>query len=1302
MPPCPPDGILAAGGPDAAVAALRTPQAPLSFRLLGEGARGLRLRSRAGPEAYPESDEVVAEPPSRGGVARPGTKRVEVSGAAAAASATGAAAAAAPPRALLLRDAALLAAASAARPDRPFLQGAATATAPGARLLRGTAAVDALDTLDALDALEPGPGQPFLQGLTATVTAPGDVDALEPGPRQPLNMQEGTAAAARRQLLGQGAELAAAAGESAGAPGEPRVQGAELAAAAAAAAPKDLLLPGGGGLAAAAAAAAEAPRKLLRSAGREQGAAAAAGAVPGRRLLQESGGTVSSPPPEVSPTDAASPPPCSNDIPSTAAVVGGVVGGLAGLTLILAGALLAASGAINRWRWWTLCWPCCGGRWRPLSPGDKDGGGGKLAAGGSERGALWRGHVSNATTLGNQPSTRTLLNHSNGGGDGGNGGGAAMSPKSGGWGLFPGGRDGGGSSRRSGSGDAAEAGEGGAEAAAAALAAVFGVPDVAGLGGAGDGGASSQLGETLSPTSQHSVSLLGPLAVDTAWRDCLIEPAKIQILRRPSGQPWRLGGGAFGQVYKALYDDVQVVAVKVLNGMSDPKQLEAFLREGRILRDCRDRNIVQFVGAAFDPSCDQAMLVTEFMEAGDLWRALKWRDEQGRRVFGWYRRQVYRSGKKWGRKVALDSARGLHYLHSRHVWHMDLKSANILLAPDGTAKLADMGLSAVLTHCTDLVTNILLARDGTAKLADVGLAKVVTKDYLSAVNTMGTFCWAAPEILTGQAVDAKADIYSFGVVLWEICTGETPSRGQLRTIEVPGECPPEVHDLCERCMASDPRDRPSAKDIVLALEHAVGDVSRAATLAGRLSNNTEAPPSSNGAGGGGGTAGGDGLSTGVGRLTTTMEEAPAPAPPSPSASPFAAGALQQRRDSPTTPRGAAEGAGALGAGHEAHQEATVRGGTAAAALEGALSPPRSSDTYSGYGPPPSLAHLPAVVTSGGRRPASSSGVSSAAAAAAAPTRGAGAGGAAGGLASASGSADVAPAGQLQQHELELVPPVSGMVGAISGECPAAAAAARRGGAAGPADGRSVPAALPAEGSSHVPLEPWSGFGAPPQQQQQQQPSSLSPRQQSSVSLQHPSVDLRQPSVFLQQSSVVLRQASTASRFSTGPLTPNSNRPASPFELRAQAATQRPSGSVGGTARGTTGTAFGTAGSSASPGRISSPFEALALRALGSGALASTSSELSRVGSTVPGTAHGTAAVPPSSTSGHTKRVSFEAIPSFPPSREGSSLKEGLSSISEGMPAYCAPGTGSLANGKPAAAKVDRRSVVEVPPEVEGA
>jgi serine/threonine protein kinase len=76
-------------------------------------------------------------------------------------------------------------------------------------------------------------------------------------------------------------------------------------------------------------------------------------------------------------------------------------------------------------------------------------------------------------------------------------------------------------------------------------------------------------------------------------------------------------------------------------------------------------------------------------------------------------------------------ARGLHYLHSHKTVHLDVKSSNVLLA-----------------------------RDGTCKLADVGLARnLMTKNYLTHAGTLGTFAWSAPEVLTGQQCTTSADIY---------------------------------------------------------------------------------------------------------------------------------------------------------------------------------------------------------------------------------------------------------------------------------------------------------------------------------------------------------------------------------------------------------------------------------------------------------------------------------------------------------------------------------------------------------------
>ncbi|KAL4419259.1 hypothetical protein ABPG77_001197 [Micractinium sp. CCAP 211/92] len=279
---------------------------------------------------------------------------------------------------------------------------------------------------------------------------------------------------------------------------------------------------------------------------------------------------------------------------------------------------------------------------------------------------------------------------------------------------------------------------------------------------------------SLSPTRTATT----PLRTDASWKDCLIDADKIQILRRRDGKPWVLGGGAYGQVYKALYDGVQVVAAKVLTGLGDERLFQSFMREAAILRDMRDRNIVQFV-------------IQEFMEAGSLFQALKWRDQEGRRVFGLVRGQGQPApcGTRYarGKRAACDIARGLHYLHSHKIVHLDIKSSNILLA-----------------------------RDGACKIADVGLARsLLTKTLLSEAGTMGTFAWSAPEVLTGQPCGIGRRLYSFGITLWEIVTGEIPNRGTMRNPEVPAE---RVLELIDKCTLADPRQRPTAKQIVQLLE----------------------------------------------------------------------------------------------------------------------------------------------------------------------------------------------------------------------------------------------------------------------------------------------------------------------------------------------------------------------------------------------------------------------------------------------------------------------------------------------------
>ncbi|KAL3148045.1 protein kinase activity protein [Trebouxia sp. C0009 RCD-2024] len=295
---------------------------------------------------------------------------------------------------------------------------------------------------------------------------------------------------------------------------------------------------------------------------------------------------------------------------------------------------------------------------------------------------------------------------------------------------------------------------------------------------------------------------LPPAWIDAVpFSDWEIDVADVVIGLRPDGRKWELGAGAFSVVYRGLLRGVQVVAVKVFNDgpqyTSDSSQermqtLHALKlqrqtlikQEIAVLKSCRDRNIVQFVGACIQR--DQTMLITEYMEGGDLYHAIA-QDSTGR--FSWYKRNTQQQGSRqvgMGRRIALDVARGLHFLHSRKIVHFDLKSANILLA-----------------------------RDNTAKIADVGLAKIMHRQFLSSLYNVGTFAWSAPEVLLGKSTcTEKVDIYSYGVVLWEICAGEAPTGRQLRPLRVPEECPQATADVVEQCLHEDADVRPSAREIV--------------------------------------------------------------------------------------------------------------------------------------------------------------------------------------------------------------------------------------------------------------------------------------------------------------------------------------------------------------------------------------------------------------------------------------------------------------------------------------------------------
>jgi len=111
---------------------------------------------------------------------------------------------------------------------------------------------------------------------------------------------------------------------------------------------------------------------------------------------------------------------------------------------------------------------------------------------------------------------------------------------------------------------------------------------------------------------------------------------------------------------------------------------------------------------------------------------------------------------------------------------------------------------------------VLLAHDLTAKLADCGAARALgDRAAATLTSPAGTLAWMAPEVMTGDRATDRADAYSFGVLLWELSTGERPKRGLRPVVE---EAPAPVRDLIAACLAPDPAARPTAADAVAVLE----------------------------------------------------------------------------------------------------------------------------------------------------------------------------------------------------------------------------------------------------------------------------------------------------------------------------------------------------------------------------------------------------------------------------------------------------------------------------------------------------
>lgn len=202
-----------------------------------------------------------------------------------------------------------------------------------------------------------------------------------------------------------------------------------------------------------------------------------------------------------------------------------------------------------------------------------------------------------------------------------------------------------------------------------------------------------------------------------------------------------IGQGAFGPVYKAQMSTGETVAVKVL--ASDSKQGEKeFQTEVKLLGRLHHRNLLNLVGYCTDKG--KNMLIYAYMSNGNLASHLY---NEKMEPLSWDRRV----------HIALDVARGVEYLHDGAVppvIHRDIKSSNILLDQSMRARVSDFGLSR-----EEMV-------DGHAS------------------NLRGTFGYLDPEYISTRTFTKKSDVYSYGVLLFELIAARNPLQGLMEYVEL--------------------------------------------------------------------------------------------------------------------------------------------------------------------------------------------------------------------------------------------------------------------------------------------------------------------------------------------------------------------------------------------------------------------------------------------------------------------------------------------------------------------------------------
>ncbi|CAN1846030.1 Serine/threonine/tyrosine-protein kinase HT1 [Linum perenne] len=334
--------------------------------------------------------------------------------------------------------------------------------------------------------------------------------------------------------------------------------------------------------------------------------------------------------------------------------------------------------------------------------------------------------------------------------------------------------------------------------------------------------------EEKKPEAGRTLSL-GEYRSAISWSKYLVTSGAEIKLKGEGDQEWsadmsqlfignKFASGKHSRIYRGIYKQ-RDVAIKLISQPLEDEDLASFLEKqfssevALLFQLCHHPNIITvsihstlfflfslllFLQFLFVAACKKPpvfCIITEYLAGGSLKKYL-------------HHQEPYSLPITLVLKLALDIAHGMQYLHSQGILHRDLKSENLLLDMDMSVKVADFGISCLESQC------------GTPK------------------GFTGTYRWMAPEMIKEKHHTKKVDVYSFGIVMWELFTALTPfdnmtpeqaafavSQKNARP-PLPVTCPTAFSHLINRCWSSNPGKRPHFDEIVAILESYSESLSR--------------------------------------------------------------------------------------------------------------------------------------------------------------------------------------------------------------------------------------------------------------------------------------------------------------------------------------------------------------------------------------------------------------------------------------------------------------------------------------------